>query len=97
MDDMTEARRAIETSNVLVFACPVYWCGVPGLMKTFIDRLFFYYHPQNRQLLMDKRCLVLAPLNQFNVSRETEPFVELFKRIFSCLDMQLIGMFFSAV
>lgn len=97
-DDMTEARKVIETSKILIFGCPVYWCGVPGLMKTFIDRLFFYYHPQNRPLLSGKRCIVLAPLNQLNVSHETVPFVEFFERLFSCLGMEVAGMhFFSGI
>ena len=63
-------------------------------MKTFIDRLFFYYHPQNRPLLSDKRCLALAPLNQRNVAHETAPVIEFFERLCSCLGMQVIGMHF---
>lgn len=67
-------------------------------MKTFIDRLFFYYHPQNRAFLSGKRCLVLAPLNQLNVSHETGPFVEFFERLCSCLGTELIGVhFFSGL
>ena len=94
VDDMSEIRTEIEASDLLVFASPVYWCGVPGSMKTFIDRLFFYYHPQNNVLLSGKEAIVLAPLNQKNVSRETAPLVEFFERFFSCLGIEIIGMHF---
>ena len=98
MDDMTELRKAIEISKIIVFASPVYWCGVSGLMKTFIDRLFYYYHQHNRSLLSGKHCIVLAPLNQQNVSNETAPFVEFFERLFLCLGMENLGFhFFSGV
>ena len=46
-DDMTAIRNFINESELLIFASPLYWCGVTGLMKTFLDRLFFYYHPEN--------------------------------------------------
>jgi len=97
-DDMTEIRTEIEASDLLVFASPVYWCGVPGLMKTFIDRFFFYYHPQNNVLLSGKKATVLAPLNQKNVAHETALLVEFFERFFSCLGIKIIGMhFFSGI
>ena len=37
-DDMEEIRTLIEKAKILVLASPMYWCGVTGLMKTFIDR-----------------------------------------------------------
>jgi multimeric flavodoxin WrbA len=39
----------------LILASPLYWCGVTGLMKTFLDRLFFYYHPRNKDLISGKK------------------------------------------
>jgi len=97
-DDMQEIRSAFEESDLLVFACPVYWSGVPGMMKTFIDRLFLYYHQQNRALVSGKRALVLSPLNQLDVLHETAPMVEFFERLFSCLGIEKLGMhFFSGI
>ncbi len=57
-DDMTEIRDRMNKAELLILASPLYWCGVTGLMKTFIDRLFFYYHAQNRRLILGKRRLL---------------------------------------
>jgi multimeric flavodoxin WrbA len=59
-DDMTEIRNFINESELLIFASPLYWCGVTGLMKTFLDRLFFYYHPQNRPLISGKKAIIIT-------------------------------------
>jgi hypothetical protein len=67
-------------------------------MKTFIDRLFYYYHPENKVLISRKNVVVLTPLNQQNLTHETAPFVEFFERFFSCLGLEMIGMhFFSGI
>ncbi len=93
-DDMTQIRNQIEKCAVLLFASPLYWCGVPGRMKTFIDRLFFYYHPQNRTRIAGKKVIVLSPLNQKDVSHETAPLVEFYERLFHCLGLVPSGMHF---
>jgi multimeric flavodoxin WrbA len=40
-DDMTDIRKYINETEVMILASPLYWCGVTGLMKVFLDRLFF--------------------------------------------------------
>ena len=67
-DDMTEIRNAIQQSDILIFASPLYWGGVTGLMKTFIDRLFFYYHPSNKSLISRKKAVIVTPMNQKDVN-----------------------------
>ena len=97
-DDMTEIRSAIEKSDLIVLASPLYWCGVTGLMKTFIDRLFFYYHPQTRRLISGKKALIITPLNQKDVSHESEILVEFYNRLFNCLGVKIVDMvFFSNI
>ncbi len=93
-DDMTQIRSHIEHSPYLLFASPLYWCGVPGVMKTFIDRLFFYYHTHNRARITGKGAIVLTPLNQVDVAKETALLVEFYKRLFNCLGLKLFGMHF---
>ncbi len=75
-DDMTELRTAIEKSDLMLLASPLYWCGVTGLMKTFLDRLFFYYHPQNRSLISGRKAIIVTPMNQRDVAHESEVLVE---------------------
>lgn len=39
-DDMNEMYREVETSDVIVFATPVYFFSMTAQLKTFIDRLY---------------------------------------------------------
>lgn len=93
-DDMTEIRALIEEAGLMVLASPLYWCGVTGLMKIFIDRLFFYYHPETRPLISGKRAMILTPMNQKDVSFESQVLVEFYKRLLSCLNVEIADMFF---
>ena len=93
-DDMTDLRRAIEKSDLMVLASPLYWCGVTGLMKTFIDRLFFYYHPQNRGSISGKKAMIVTPMNQKDVAHESEVLIEFYNRLFNCLRVKIVNMFF---
>jgi len=93
-DDMTGIREDISKAELMVLASPLYWCGVTGLMKTFIDRLFFYYHPQNRGLISGKRAIIVTPMNQANVDFESEVLVEFYNRLLDCLGVTIIDMFF---
>ena len=46
-DEMTNIHQSIQKADLLVLASPMYWWGVTGLMKTFIDRLYMYYPKSN--------------------------------------------------
>ncbi|OGU58572.1 MAG: hypothetical protein A2V66_14965 [Ignavibacteria bacterium RBG_13_36_8] len=90
-DDMTKIREGIEKSDVLVFASPVYWCEVTGLMKTFIDRLYFYHHPNTAELIAGKKAVVLTTLGESsNIDYETEILIEFYRRAFKSLKIDLI-------
>jgi len=93
-DDMTEIRNFINKSELLIFASPLYWCGVTGLMKTFLDRLFFYYHLQNRELITGKKAIIITPMNQKNVDDESKILVEFYNRLLGCLGVKIIKMLF---
>lgn len=93
-DDMTEIRALIEDADLMVLASPLYWCGVTGLMKIFIDRLFFYYHPDTKPLISGKKAIILTPMNQKNIEFESQVLVEFYKRLFGCLGVEIVDMFF---
>lgn len=93
-DDMTEIREEINKADLMVLASPLYWCGITGLMKTFIDRLFFYYHPQNRGLISGKKAIIVTPMNQKDITHESEPLIEFYKRLWNCLGVEIVDMFF---
>ena len=93
-DDMTELRGFIQDAQLLIFASPLYWCGVTGLMKTFIDRLFFYYHPETKPWISGKKAIIITPMNQKNVVYESETLVHFYTRLLNCLGINDIDMFF---
>jgi multimeric flavodoxin WrbA len=62
-DDMQELHLEIQGSGLLVLASPMYWWGVTGLMKTFIDRLYLYYPPANREMIAGKKAIIITPMH----------------------------------
>lgn len=55
--DLLEAQRQIHWAEHLVFVYPVWWGGVPALLKGFFDRIFlpgFAFKYRNRSQLWDK-------------------------------------------
>ena len=90
-DDMTLLREEMENSGVLVLATPNYWCGVTGMMKTFIDRLYFYHHPANSALIAGKKAVVVSTMGErSNVEYESALIVELFNRATRSLDIETV-------
>lgn len=55
--DLLEAQRLIHWAEHLVFVYPVWWGGIPALLKGFFDRVFlpgFAFRYRNRSQLWDK-------------------------------------------
>lgn len=55
--DLLEAQRLIHWAEHLVFVYPVWWGGIPALLKGFFDRVFlpgFAFKYRNRSQLWDK-------------------------------------------
>lgn len=93
-DDMTGLRQNIMDSHVLVFASPLYFCEVTGLMKTFIDRLYFFYHDVNKKMIAGRHVLVITTFGEKEVGLETEIIEESYKRLLHALDLKLLDMRF---
>lgn len=47
-DDMKNALKKVSESDILVFATPVYYYGMSGQLKTFLDRLNPLYIKNNK-------------------------------------------------
>ena len=55
--DLLEAREKINRANHLVFVHPVWWGGLPAIMKGFIDRVFlpgYAFKYRENSVLWDK-------------------------------------------
>lgn len=93
-DDMTEIRDSINRSDMIIFASPIYWWGVTGIMKIFIDRLYFYYSLPNKNLISGKKALVIAPMNMKQDNYKTKIFIEFFNILFDNLELVKNNIFF---
>jgi len=85
-DDMKNIYPVLNNSGVIVFGSPVYWSGVTGPMKNFIDRLRPYY---GNKKLKDKKAIIITVGT--NADEEHDLITEMYKRITGLLNIQLIG------
>lgn len=89
-DDMTAVRGEIETAELLILASPNYWCGITGLMKTFMDRLYFYHHPVNSERIAGKEAVILSAMGESaNIEYESALLVEFFERALESLKITI--------
>jgi len=93
-DDMKEILVSINRSDMIIFASPIYWWGVTGIMKIFIDRLYFYYSSRNKNLISGKKALVIAPMNMKQDNYKTKIFIEFFNILFDNLELVKINIVF---
>ena len=93
-DDMTALRDAVVGSQVLVLSSPLYFCEVTGLMKQFLDRLYFFYHPENKHVTTGKKALVMTPMGEKEVGFETQIIEEFYHRFLKAIGMSLLDMVF---
>jgi len=93
-DDVTEIRDMIRKSDVLVFASPNYWCEITGLMKTFIDRLYFFHHKENSHLIAGKKAIIITTLGEKDADYECRVLVEFYKRCMHSLGIEIIDWLF---
>ncbi len=100
-DDMQEIHGAIQGSDLLVLASPLYWWGVTGLMKTFIDRLYLYYPRANTGMIAGKKAIIMTPMhvNENEHGRkafqsEIEPIKMTYGYILKRLGVSIVDMVF---
>ncbi|MBN2009769.1 flavodoxin family protein [candidate division KSB1 bacterium] len=90
-DDMTLIRFKIQKASVLVFAAPIYWSDLPGLMKTFIDRLYFYYHSPSSHLIANKKVVIIHVMaEKEDIAFETELVNKFYQRMCRSLRLDMV-------
>lgn len=89
-DDMAALYPRIAASDVLVFGTPVYWYGPTALMKGFLDRFVYFNCPENRAQIRGKSAVLAVPFEE-NDPGAASLLVELFKRSFDYLEMNLVA------
>ena len=91
---MKEIREEINKSDLLIFASPVYWWGVTGIMKIFIDRLYFYYSSINKKLIKRKKAIIVSPMNMNSDIHKLKIFIKFYDILFDNLDIELVDSYF---
>jgi multimeric flavodoxin WrbA len=100
-DDMQAIHHELQRSDLIILASPMYWWGVTGLMKTFIDRLYLYYPKRNGHLVSGKKLIFIIPMNVNEKQHgreaylsEIEPIQMTTKYIFKRLGIQILDIIF---
>ena len=89
-DDMVEVYEEINRSALIIFASPVYWWGVTGIMKVLIDRLYLYYSDLNKPYIEGKKAIIISPMTTNSDIYEIKIFLDFYKIIFENLKMTLV-------
>ncbi len=67
-EDIRKEQEIIRASSLLVFIYPVWWAGMPAILKGYIDRVFSYgfaYEEKDGELvglLSDKKAVIINTL-----------------------------------
>ena len=100
-DDMHQIHNEIQNSDLMILASPLYFWGVTGIMKTFIDRLYLYYPQRNAKLLNGKKAIILTPMHVSETEHglkafksEIEPLSMMYKYTLNRLGVKIIDMIY---
>ena len=100
-DDMQEIHHEVQNSDLLILASPLYWWGVTGLMKTFIDRLYLYYPRRNAEMIAGKKAIIITPMHVSEIEHgeivfnsEIEPLKITYNHILKRLRVEILDIIF---
>ena len=82
-DELEKLIKTSESADVLVFASPIYWGGMTGILKAFIDRL-------NPELLFYKNLKYGAALVNSEYESDSDLVLNHFRLIFKYLGIEYI-------
>ncbi|MGN4127944.1 flavodoxin family protein [Lysinibacillus sphaericus] len=89
-DDYDQIIHALMTSDIVVFATPIYWYSMSGIMKNMVDRLSHAIRderfPQLKEKLLTTQAIVLA-VGGDDPKIKGLPMIQQFHYIFNFLNM----------
>ncbi len=86
LDDMKEIYSRLDDADIIVIGTPIYWFGPSAKTKLLLDRFRPYY--VNKKL-SGKKAALLLPAGTGEIDCDLT--IEMFKRSFKALDVELIG------
>jgi multimeric flavodoxin WrbA len=70
-DDLTAVLRKIEDADALILGSPIYFGGVTGEMRSFLERLLFQYLVYDREMsTLSKKKMPTGFIYTMNVNQE---------------------------
>lgn len=92
-DDYEQVIKQLLDHDILVFATPLYWYGMSGLMKNFIDRWSQTLRDKSIDFKteMSKKQAFVLIVGGDRVHIKALPLVQQFQYIFDFMGMSLIG------
>ena len=85
-DGMQDLYPEIESSDIVIFATPIYWFGPSAKTKLLIDRMRPFY---GNKKLSGKRGAIMLPAG--SGPSDCELTIEQFRRTFTSLEMKFLG------
>lgn len=89
-DDMNDTFDVITSADGFVFGTPVYWYGPTAIIKAFLDRFVYFNSPDHRGMVKGKPVILAVPFEEDNPEM-ADLTVQLFKKSFGYLEMDLAG------
>jgi len=86
-DQMVDLYEKLDSSDIIVFATPIYWFGPTAQTKLLIDRFRPYF--VNKKLTGKKAALLLPAGSG---AGDCDLTIEMFKRIFNALEIEYLGV-----
>ncbi|MFO7879673.1 MAG: NAD(P)H-dependent oxidoreductase [Bacteroidota bacterium] len=106
--EITEEQKFIKRAELIVFVYPIWWSGMPAMLKGYIERVFlegFAFKTKNgkaRPLLTDKKVMLFNTTGStefFNTQKQRDALNEITEKcIFEFCGMEIINhTYFHAV
>ncbi len=92
-DDYEQVIQQVLNHDILVFATPLYWYGMSGRMKNFIDRWSQSLRDKSMEFKaeMAKKQTFVVIVGGDRVHIKALPLVQQFQYIFDFMNMQMVG------
>ncbi|MDO8625617.1 MAG: flavodoxin family protein [Candidatus Diapherotrites archaeon] len=89
-DDLRPVFAKLKTADVWVFASPVYWWNISGLLKIFIDRFEQYWGDAQFKELCKKKSAVILTCGGQSMEKNTEA-EDYLEKFFTKMHLIVIG------
>lgn len=88
-DDMNDLYDRLKGADAFILGTPVYWYGPTALMKLFIDRMVYFNCPENRELIRNKKVVIVVPYEETEHAT-VQPVLDFFDTCLEYLELEIV-------